>query len=186
MKHFYQEPHMGENWFNYERLYSKAVDLFPTGSHFVEIGCWKGKSSVFMAVEIINSGKKIKFDCIDTFIEKDSHLDLEMNLVLNEFKKNIEPVNHIINLIHADSSTTAANYQDESIDFIFIDGDHSYEGVIKDLKAWIPKIKKTGVISGHDYGWHPPVHKACDDIFGVGDYTDPWGIGCFWINKSDI
>lgn len=38
-----------------------------------------------------------------------------------------------------------------SLDFVFIDGDHSYVGVSKDIKLWLPKIKKGGWIGGHDY-----------------------------------
>lgn len=58
-------------------------------------------------------------------------------------------------------------YKNESIDFVFIDGDHSYEGVKKDIELWLPKIKKTGFISGHDYGHErlPGVKKAVDQLF---------------------
>ena len=56
MEHFYQN--LGENWFTYPGLYSMVVDRFPTNSHFVEVGVWKGMSAVYMAVEIINSGTK--------------------------------------------------------------------------------------------------------------------------------
>lgn len=41
--------------------------------------------------------------------------------------------------------------KNNSLDFIYIDGDHSYEGVMNDLKHWVPKVKKGGLISGHDY-----------------------------------
>ena len=57
MEHFYY--HIGENWFNYQDLYNQMVNYFPDGAHFVEVGSWKGRSSAFMAVEIINSNKKL-------------------------------------------------------------------------------------------------------------------------------
>lgn len=65
MNHIYTGNEFGEDWFSYANLYSEMVNRFPSGSHFFEIGSWKGKSSAYMAVEIVNSGKDIKFDCID-------------------------------------------------------------------------------------------------------------------------
>jgi hypothetical protein len=49
-------------------------------------------------------------------------------------------------------SWEAANlFEDNSVDFVFIDADHSYESVKKDIKNWLPKIKKNGIIAGHDF-----------------------------------
>lgn len=45
----------------------------------------------------------------------------------------------------------AKKVKDESLDFIYLDGDHSYEGVLADLEAWYPKVKEGGLVSGHDY-----------------------------------
>ena len=56
---------MGENWFTFPLLYSEMVKRFSSESHFVEIGSWKGMSAAYMAVEIANSDKDIKFDCVD-------------------------------------------------------------------------------------------------------------------------
>jgi predicted O-methyltransferase YrrM len=40
---------------------------------------------------------------------------------------------------------------DESLDWVYVDADHSYEGIKSDLKCWYPKVRKGGIISGHDY-----------------------------------
>ena len=42
-------------------------------------------------------------------------------------------------------------FADESLDFVFIDGDHSYEAVKQDINDWTPKVRKAGIVSGHDY-----------------------------------
>jgi predicted O-methyltransferase YrrM len=63
--------------------------------------------------------------------------------VLKPFKEKIE-------FIYEDSSTFANSVEDESLDFIFIDGDHSYDGFIKDLSSYFPKVKKGGIVSGDD------------------------------------
>ena len=57
MEHFYQT--IGEDWFSYPDLYKRIIDTNQSGSHFVEVGSWKGRSSSFMAVEIINSNKNV-------------------------------------------------------------------------------------------------------------------------------
>ena len=81
------------------------------------------------------------------------------------FLKNIEPVKHQINPIKSLSWDGAAFYEDNSLDFVFIDAAHDYESVKKDINAWFPKIKKGGVIAGHDYTWCADVQKAVNEFF---------------------
>lgn len=40
---------------------------------------------------------------------------------------------------------------DESLDFVFIDGNHQYEAVKQDISDWFPKVRRGGIMSGHDY-----------------------------------
>lgn len=65
---------------------------------------------------------------------------------------------------------------DNSLDFVYIDGDHSYESCKKDILTWVPKLKKGGVIAGHDYlaSCFLGVVRAVDEIFGSPDkiYND--------------
>jgi hypothetical protein len=183
MKHFYQE--LGENWFTYPGLYSMVVEKFPTNSHFVEVGVWKGMSAAYMAVEIINSGKNIKFDCVDNweYIEEQKEIPLDMFDGLYEtFLKNIEPVKHIITPVRELSWDGAKHYEDNSLDFIFIDAAHDYESVKKDINAWFPKLKKGGIIAGHDYTWCDGVKQAVNEFFaGKSIYENE---GC-WIYPNE-
>jgi hypothetical protein len=68
------------------------------------------------------------------------------------------------------SVEAASLFPNEYFDMVYIDGDHSYSEVKKDIKAWLPKIKKGGIISGHDYARnrenHNEVAKVVDEIFG--------------------
>ena len=167
MEHFYKTIN-SENWFGYEDLYLYAVNKFDSGSHFVEIGCWKGMSACFMAVEIINSNKNIQFDCIDTWEYVDTSIEidkLKFKDLFEIFSNNIEPVKNNINVIKSLSWDGASNYSDNSLDFVFIDAGHDYNSVTKDLNAWYPKIKKNGTIAGHDYHYNCGVYPAVNDFF---------------------
>ncbi|QDT40359.1 hypothetical protein Pan241w_04150 [Gimesia alba] len=49
------------------------------------------------------------------------------------------------------SAEIAPHFSDGHFDFIYIDADHTYEGVCQDLELWWPKVRRGGVLSGHDY-----------------------------------
>jgi hypothetical protein len=121
-----------------------------------------------MAVEIINSGKKIQFDCVDTWEgdpNEQGHMEDEHvreGKLYEHFLDNMKPVEGYYRPVRA-SSTEAANlYEDGSLDFVFIDAAHDYDNVKADIAAWFPKVKEGGLIGGHDWG-HPPVARAVQD-----------------------
>jgi len=72
----------------------------------------------------------------------------------------------------------------DGLDFVYIDGCHSYESVKNDIKVWFPKVKKAGVIGGHDFRPNMSngngVAKAVVDCFPMervmGCYPDWWVI----------
>lgn len=60
-------------------------------------------------------------------------------------------------------------FEDKSLDYVFIDGEHSYEAVKEDIMCWLPKAKEGGWIGGHDYanvGRFAGVSRAVDEAFG--------------------
>lgn len=180
MKHYYQN--IGEDWFTYPNLYSSMVRLFESGSAFVEVGSWKGRSACFMAVEIENSGKKIKFDTVDTWLGSEEHAGYDIvdnDGLYKEFIKNIEPVRHIINPIRTTSLKASELYEDESLDFVFIDASHRYEDVLDDLNAWFPKVKKGGILAGHDYPSWEGVVRAVNEFFESKLLHFDCSEGCF-------
>ena len=167
MEHFYQKESFGEDWFTYPNLYREFVNMLPTESTFIEIGSWKGKSISFFAVEAINSGKNIKCYCVDTWKGSAEHTqdpNVINDTLYDLFIENTKPVSSFINPIRKPSVEAADDFSDESVDVVFIDGDHEYEPVKNDINAWLPKIKNGGIICGHDY-LLPSVKKAVDEIF---------------------
>ena len=150
MEHFYESI---EGWFDYSNIYSQMVETASTGSHFVEIGSYYGRSAAFMLVEIVNSGKNIKLDCVDPMHQETVHTNLSR--VEGHYTHKGKP-----------SVEAAADYEDASIDFVWIDGNHDYEAVIDDINSWLPKLKTGGWMGGHDYNHpgHPGVKQACDEL----------------------
>ncbi len=176
LDHFYEKI---DGWFDFQNIYSWVVKKFNDDSRFVEVGTWKGRSAIYMAVEIINSGKKIKFDCVDNWEYVDGlQYDLDKSLfgsdIYQEFLSNISPVSHVINPVKSISWEAATMYEDESLDFIFIDAAHDYNSVKKDILAWFPKLKKGGIIAGHDYTTHAGVKRAVDEFFHVDVVRSSW------------
>lgn len=67
------------------------------------------------------------------------------------------------------SLDAVAQFPDKSLDWVYIDGDHSYEAVKADLVAWLRKVKTGGVLVGDDYDWldefgAPSVLRAVEDV----------------------
>lgn len=54
-------------------------------------------------------------------------------------------------VVRGKSVDVAKTIADNSLDFVFIDADHSYAAVREDLLAWVPKVRVGGIVSGHDY-----------------------------------
>lgn len=165
MEHFFEEI---DGWFDYEDLYREAVNAAKDMSHFVELGTWKGRSAAFMGVEIANSGKLIRFDTIDHFIGVEPKNSSQtqaarMHRSYEECRNNLSRVPWV-NIIPLSSRDAARLYADRSLDFVFIDANHAYPFVRQDITLWLPKVKKGGVLAGHDYTSHRGVKRAVDEL----------------------
>lgn len=188
VEHFYNTI---QGWFDYEDLFSNQVKIANENAHFVEVGIWKGRSSAYLAVEILNSKKNIKYDCVDTWNGSDEHIDpnspnFEKNIIDNKdwlyniYLKNLENVRHVINPIRLESIEAAKLYDDDSLDFVFIDASHDYENIKADILAWYPKIKNGGYFGGHDY-WYIPIGKAVNELLNDKNIST---IGTSWFIKK--
>ena len=127
-------------------------------------------------IKVINVNKNQKIYAVDTWAGSEEHIDpsnLNYNPELaqnpdwlyNLYLQNIEPVKDIITSIRKSSLEAVNNFEDKSLDFVFIDAAHDYENVKADILAWLPKLKKTGILAGHDYYPGDPVQIAVDEIF---------------------
>lgn len=83
--------------------------------------------------------------------------------------KNTEQFEGRIIIIKDKCENILHDYPDESLDYIFIDGDHSEEAVYRDCKNFYSKVRKGGIFSGHDYGL-PGVNAALNKFRSEGEY----------------
>ena len=161
-------------WFTFPNLYKQVVEKQQSEAHFVEVGSWMGQSACYMAVEIINSNKNIKFDCVDKWGPGGPAR-------YKRFLKNTKSVQSIVNPIRLTSTEASNLYADNSLDFVFIDANHSYEFIKDDIKHWYPKVKKGGILAGHDYwsDW-PGVIQAVDEFISKNNYSLEINSECCW------
>lgn len=193
MRHYHHTRKFGrENWFGYAPLYAEMVRRFPGGT-FVELGSWKGRSTAFLGVEIINAGTGIRAYAVDVWSDDISggakktmtEQGLTGNTLYDMFIENIAPVADVFTVMRMTTIQAATHFVNGTVDFVFVDADHSYEGCRTDIEAWLPKIKNGGVLAGHDFAWAGTVQRAVFDTLGGQDWRDPWNTGCFMASIVD-
>ena len=134
----------------------------------VEVGAYRGRSSIAIASGLPDGSHFLVVDTFDdrgtvTEAERDSSTSLAN---MRQHETNLRRVGLRAGGYElADSVAASARWSD--IDWLFLDASHDEASVRADLCAWLPKIRKGGVISGHDYdtSW-PGVIAAVDDLLG--------------------
>ena len=148
-------------WFHYKDVYEKIFHKLTEGSVFVEIGALLGESTVFMAGLCQEHNKNIKIYtvdkwCIDAASEEYMKHNIPVPDFFEMFKQNITEagVSDLITPLRGDSASLAVKFQDGTIDAIFYDGDHSYNGLKRDVLAYQRKLTAGAIQAGDDYA-HP-------------------------------
>ena len=100
----------------------------------------------------------------------DMYWGLDTEVMIERFKIAKESVSKYedkITFCIGDSVNKSKEFANEMFDVVYIDSDHSYEGVMRELIAYYPKCKKGGIFCGHDYGSQKDdeVKKAVNDFF---------------------
>ncbi len=144
-------------------FYKYLIMACPEDATVVEIGSWLGKSSSFFAD---NKKPNQKLICVDTWRGSTDELKGNHTLatkadVYEIFKKNMGDREYTP--IQKPSKEASLMFKDKSLDAVFIDAQHTYEAVKEDLECWLPKIKDTGYICGHDVQ-HQPVQQALNEV----------------------
>jgi hypothetical protein len=125
---------------------------FPNGKG-VEVGTFKGEFSK----EIMEnwSGTLYMVDVWrplsdEEYLDSSNHHNFE-NGVYSEAMKNINGHEDRAVMVRATSEIAANMFEDNSLDFVYIDANHAYDYVVQDINLWYPKVKEGGYLCGHDY-----------------------------------
>lgn len=141
-----------------------------------EIGVDRGSLSSYLLTNLPN----LYLDMVDTWevFSEDSEYAKSGDAVVQrtqeqrdaDLQETLRVTNHATNrrhIIQKTSEEAAKQTPDASLDFVFIDADHSYCGVSTDIRLWAPKIRKGGLLCGHDYmlAYYPQwgVTRAVDE-----------------------
>lgn len=82
-------------------------------------------------------------------------------------------------VIRKRSLDALADFEDGSLDFVYIDGNHEFDYPLRDIEGWYPKLKPGGILAGHDYVrvrvWNFTIKEALDE-FTARENINPWFI----------
>ncbi|MFH1563852.1 MAG: class I SAM-dependent methyltransferase [Nitrospirota bacterium] len=117
-----------------------------------EIGVATGRYSKVLCQYI----QGLKLYCVDPWIPYDGYVESNyvageetLNTLYEKSKERLAPYN--CEFIRALSMDAVKNFKDNSLDFVFIDANHSFEYVIEDIAHWGKKVRVGGIVSGHDF-----------------------------------
>ncbi len=132
----------------------------------VEIGSYLGKSSNYLVSSLSKGGHLY---CIDPWFGKGDWILSKETDTYDQFLANMKAWTGKFTALRGYSAEIVQNWI-QPIDLLFIDGDHTYEGCILDIRLWFPFLKKDGWICLHDYGNPCGVKQAVQDtLFGYVD-----------------
>ena len=88
--------------------------------------------------------------------------------------------------LHGTTADMASQVPDNSLDLLFIDAQHTYENVSEDIRNWTPKLKDTGILSGHDFARKFPGVEQAVRATGLPYETGPGGTWWFTDRFRDM
>jgi len=143
-----------------------------------EIGVKEGRFTRFM----LENNDNLTMYAIDPWEKQpgkeEDYREWDWTDIYTAFRERMKPFPNRVTEIMAYSKEAAAVIADNSLDFVFIDAQHDFLSVREDIKLWEPKVKKGGLICGHDYcDKFPGVVAAVHDRFKnpMKGANDCWG-----------
>ncbi len=136
-------------------LLYKLVRKLERGSVILEIGSYLGASSTFLAAGAKERACVVY--CVDAW--QNIGMSEDKRDTFNEFIRNTQRFRRVIIPLRG-LCEEIANHFNSQVDLLFIDGDHSYEGVKKDVESWFPRLKNEAILIFHDIGWAQGVQRV--------------------------
>lgn len=160
-----------------KKRWEVLIDLLKNENHSkgAEIGVLKGVASKQLLDNLPNLERLFMVDPWAGDKEFLDTLDNKRNIKYWNYDELYEEVKNKFKnygnakIIRMTSEEASIHFDDGELDWVFIDGNHSYEFAKQDIELWTPKIRVGGWITGHDYAddiWDKVgVKKAVDEIF---------------------
>lgn len=154
-------------------VYDAVAELLPDGARAAEIGCFKGGSAIVLGWGMRRRGKALRLWCHDLF--EPFETDDGVHDIAAAFDANTAAWGCAawLTKVTGDSKATHVVHEDGSLDYVFVDGDRSYEGALADLRNFWRKLRPGGVLAVQDAvgdvrhalrDWLPPdVHHVVVD-----------------------
>lgn len=158
------------------------IDLFKEKGF--KVGVEVGTDRGGYAKDICSRYPELKLYTIDPWLPYNEGKEEknEMNMIEFEYeaRRLLAPYN--CEIIKKTSMEAVEDFKDESIDFVFIDGNHEYPFVLEDIEEWTKKVKKGGIVCGHDYVKDDA--KKYGVIEAVNQYVEENNIETLYILKK--
>lgn len=151
MKHFYQDILGWASEDEQGKLLETILPLLPKDNlRIVEIGVFRGRGTALWNIELLKRKINYEYYAVDNFLgfgESETAGDKFYDMVLD----NLKPIQGKVNLIKNNSVDESEKYPNNYFDIVYLDADHDEKSVDADIKAWLPKLKKGGIMCGDDY-----------------------------------
>lgn len=156
---------------NWPLPWVSAIGLIPEIAKLGDniVGCELGVSYGFNLVHFLENLPNIsKVYAIDPYMPYDDgpggYITQEViDTVKRLVQINVEEYKEKVKFIFLPADDAHQDIQNESLDYIFIDGDHSFDAVRKDMKHYFSKVRAGGIFAGHDINL-PEVQKAVEQF----------------------
>jgi len=145
--------------FDFASFYDRIADELPDGCRICEVGVADGDSALYLAKRLYGEGKSFKLYMVDSmdYGKYEQMKTIYQNIIKSGLAEYIEVVPY-------DSIEASKKFNDNDLNFVFIDTSHEYEETKKSIAAWYPKVKDEFVLAGHDYFGHIGVAEAVDEM----------------------
>jgi len=168
-----------DGWSPSDRVLNHLLDLTPEkDAVLVEVGCWYGASTIFLAAEMAKrQGSRLL--AVDHFRGQDSSkhmLEQFGGFGGGEFLANLDDHDLLpfVAVIPFESTVAARLIAPASVDSVWLDASHDGPSIRADIQAWRPKVKWGGILAGHDFSTTfqelcAVVAEECPGFWTVGD-----------------
>ena len=180
------------------------IDTTQPAPYFIKLSRWKelpymlADMECFGGIEIGTEGGKfaqcllrkipnLDLDCIDCWEGYPGYREKMADKQARYYelaKERLAPYEGRFSLIKKYSMDAVKDYKDNSVDFVYIDGNHNFINVANDISEWSKKVKPGGIIMGHDFTHNDVGYERTDVDYVVKAWTEAHGIKIWFVTEE--